>query len=257
MSSVVFRAFAGLSAIVALSACGGGGGGISGAPASLPTASASAAPTPTPTPPVPGTQTIDTSQGSVSGETGMFDPTEGDTASGGQGSPIDNIDCEPTMSNNYHVHIYLGVFVNGTQMALPTGIGMQDPGPAVQGFVDTASCFYFIHTHDSSGIVHVEDPNPDNAPITSSIYTLQNVLDVWGITADANHFGPFTGPVEVFTSGPVSRGGTSTTLVPSTTLTYYGANPNTVPLYSHEVVFVEVGPTFPSSLPSVNFYLQY
>ena len=161
------------------------------------------------------------------------------------------------MSNNYHIHVYLGVFVNGTEQALPIAIGMDSPGAAVSGFINTANCFYFIHTHDSSGIVHVEDPNPDNDPVTATMFTLQNVLDVWGITADANHFGPFTGPVEVFTSGQIYRGDQNNGTVPASTLTYYGSNPGTVPLYSHEVIFVEVGPTYPSSLPSVSFYTEY
>jgi hypothetical protein len=136
-------------------------------------------------------------------------------------------------------------------------IGMDQPGAAVNGFVNSANCFYYTHTHDSSGIVHVEDPNPTNASIKTSLFTLQNILDVWGITADANHFGPFTGPVEVFTSGQLYRGDQNNGAVPASTLSYYGSNPNAVPLYSHEIIYVEVGPTFPSSLPGVAFYTEY
>lgn len=187
----------------------------------------------------------------------MFSPSEGDTATGGQGSPVDGITCDPTMSNNYHIHVFLGVYYNGQLMALPTAVGMQNFGPASSGFVDTASCFYHIHTHDSSGIVHVEDPNPNNIPVTGTMYTLQNVFDVWGITTDANHFGPFTGPVEVFTSGQVSRGDENNGVIPATDLTYWGQNANTVPLYSHEVIYVEIGPTYPTTLPNVSFYLEY
>jgi hypothetical protein len=161
------------------------------------------------------------------------------------------------MSNNYHIHIYLGVYVNGTQMALPIALGMDNPGAASDGFINSASCFYYIHTHDSSGIVHVEDPNPNDIPVTGTMFTLQNVLDVWGITAGPNNFGPFTGPVRVFTSGQVYRGNTSNHTTSATDLTYYGNNPSSIPLYSHEVIFVEVGPTYPTTLPNVDFYLQY
>jgi len=213
--------------------------------------------TATPTAPSASSQTITTAQGAVDGQPNMFTPTEGDTATGGQGSPVDGITCDPTMSNNYHVHIFLGVYYNGQLMALPTAIGMENPGAASAGFVDSATCFYHIHTHDSSGIVHVEDPNPNNIPITGTMYTLQNVLDVWGITTDANHFGPFTGPVEVFTSGQVYRGDQNNQVTPATDLTYWGQNAATVPLYSHEVIYVEVGPTYPTTLPNVSFYLEY
>jgi len=246
-----------LAALATLSSCGGGGSSgpvpsSSGEPGSSPTAAV----TPTPSPPPVSSQTIETNAGTVAGTTGMFSPTEGDTPSGGSGAPVDGIDCEPTMSNNYHIHIFLGVFYNGAQMALPIGVGMENPGTPVSGFLNTATCFYFLHTHDSSGIVHVEDPNPTNAPITASLFTLQNVLDVWGITADANHFGPFNGPVEVFTSGQVYRGDQNNGTVPASTLTYWGSNPNTIPLYSHELIYVFVG-TPPASVPSVNFYTEY
>lgn len=244
-----------LSAILigGLVACGGGGGGGTTSP--LPTAAATA--TATPPPPGASTATIVTHAGSVTGQTGMFTPTQGDTSSGGQGSPVDGITCDPTMSNNYHVHVFLGIYDNGTQVALPTAIGMENPGAAVSGFVDTASCFYHIHTHDSSGIVHVEDPDPTGAPVTASLYTLKNVLDIWGITADANHFGPFTGPVRVFTSGQVYRGDANNGTVAATNYTFYGTNPTSVPLYSHEVIWVEIGPNYPASLPNVQFYLEY
>ncbi|HTV93877.1 MAG TPA: hypothetical protein VMG98_14290 [Verrucomicrobiae bacterium] len=258
---IVCSALGAAVVLAALVACGGGGGGASPVPGSgttpLPPSSQPTAASATPTPPVASGQTTQTSQGSVSGEPNMFTPNEGDTASGGQGSPVDGITCDPTMSNNYHIHVFLGVYVNGTQMALPIAIGMQNPGAASDGFIDTASCFYHIHTHDSSGLVHVEDPNPNNIPITGTMYTLQNVLDVWGITASANNFGQFSGPVEVFTSGQVFRGDDANSgVVPATDLTYWGSNPNTVPLYSHEYIVVEVGPTYPTSLPGVFFYIE-
>lgn len=241
-----------------IAGCGGGGGGtVSGPGAPVPVPSASApVPSPTPTPPVAGSATIDTAQGAVIGQTGGFTPAEGDTSSGGQGQNVDGTTCDTTMSNAYHIHFYLGVFVNGTQMALPAGVGMFNPQPPDStGFVNLATCFYHLHTHDESGIVHIEDPDTQGLPITQSMYTLQTFLDIWGITTDANHFGPFQGPVEVFTSGQVDRSNSNGGTVSASDLTYYGSDPASVPLYSHEVVYVEVGPSYPASLPSVHFYM--
>lgn len=161
------------------------------------------------------------------------------------------------MSNNYHIHPFLGVYNNGTYVAQPYAIGMVNWQPPINGFVNIATCFYFLHTHDSSGIIHVEDPNLNNIPITQSIYTLKNVLDVWGITADATHFGPFQGPVRVYTSGQVYRGDMNNGVVNASTYTFYGNDPTTVPLYSHEVIFVEVGPNYPAALPNVSFYTEF
>jgi hypothetical protein len=283
----IFRSALGAVIVAAaVAACGGGGGGSSSPiptsppgttgttpPASTPTpvgatpsptpvgatpTPVGATPSPSPTAPGASSQTITTSAGAVDGTPNMWTPNEGDTSSGGQGpvgNTIDNtISCEPTMSNNYHIHIFLGVYVNGQLAALPIAIGMDNPGAESSGFINSATCFYYIHTHDSSGIVHVEDPNPNNLAVSASMYTLQNVLDVWGITASPTNFGQFTGPIRVFTSGQTYMG--ETTTIPATSLTYWGNNPATVPLYSHEVIYVEVGPTWPTTLPNVFFYLE-
>ncbi len=243
--------------LIALAACGGGagsGGGIM--PSPPPTTSAP--PTPTPGPPGSSTQTIATRPGGTVGLVGQFQPLEGDTATGGQGQPVDGTTCDPTMSGVYHVHAYVGLWVNGTQIAIPAGAGMVNPGPPdPTGFVNTASCFYHLHTHDSSGIVHIEDPDPRGVPITQSLYPLKNLFDEWGITVGPNQFGTFTGPVRVFTSGQIYRGGGSSVNVPATDLTFYGNDPTSVPLYSHEVIDIEVGPIFPSKLPNVTFYMEY
>jgi hypothetical protein len=203
---------------------------------------------------------IDTDPGKEAGATGQWNPSIGNMSSGGQGSPVDGITCDPTMSNNYHIHVWLGLWVNGQEVALPMGVGMKNPGAAVNGFINTATCFYHIHTHDQSGIVHVEDPNPNNVPITQSLYTLKSFFDIWGITVGPNQFGPYTGPVRVFTSGQVYRGDDASQnfVTSASNLTYWGSDPSTVPMYSHEVIDVEVGPTFPTTpLPNVLFYLEF
>lgn len=220
-------------------------------------------------PPGASSQTIRTYGGSTSGTINKFTPNVGDTSSGGQGQSVDGITCDPTMSNNYHVHFYLGVFVNGSQVALPGGVGMENPGAfgsgppgyAYPGFINSATCFYGIHVHDRSGIVHVESTDPTGTKITGSIYTLQDLFDIWGITVNSLQFGNFTStsPLEVFTSGQVFRGYCSseaTCTIPATDLTYYGDDPSTIPIYSHEVVFVEVGPPYPKTLPNVDFYME-
>lgn len=255
--------------VVLLVACGGGGGSGSGTLPVGPTSTV--APTQaaaTPTPPGASTQTNVTTEGATFGTPDEFTPNVGDTSSGGQGQTVDGISCDPTMSNNYHVHVYLGLFVNGSQVALPAGVGMNNPGafgsgdPSYPGFINSASCFYHIHIHDQSGIVHIEDPDPNAVPITGSLYTLQNLFDIWGITVNSGQFGPFSGggtPLRVFTTGQVFRGdcdSTATCTVPATDLTYYGDNPSSIPMYSHEVIFVEVGPTWPTTLPNIQFYTE-
>ncbi len=77
---------------------------------------------------------------------------------GGQGADVDNIPCQTTMPGNYHVHAFLGLFVNGQEIAVPTDVGMVNPnGPSppttagtdgYSGITVYADCYYFLHTHD-------------------------------------------------------------------------------------------------------------
>lgn len=213
----------------------------------------SATPTPKPSPP-----TIYTGPGKIRGLDDQFTPIDGDTPTGGSGQPVDGITCQKTMSNNYHVHVYVAVYVNGVHYALPDTIGMKHPQiEPPDGFTKYAYCFYDLHTHDASGYVHVESVDPNHVPITGSIYTLQNLFDVWGITVNANQVGQFTGPVQVVTSGQVYRGGPHNAVVYRSMYTPWVGDPNTIPLYSHEVIFLEVGPNYPPILPNVIFYSEF
>lgn len=237
-------------------ACGGGSTLSGSPPQSTPQTSPSPAPSASPTITL-SSQLLHANQGGVVGQPDMFNPTSGDTTSGGNGSPVDGITCDPSMSNNYHVHVFVGIIVNGTQYALPIALGMVNPGAPVSGFINSAKCFYHLHTHDSSGIVHVEDPDPSGTPKTGTLFTLKNVLDVWGITADRSHVGQFSGPVVVMTSGQTYRGDQNNGVVPSSTYSFYGGDPNGIPLYSHEVIWLMVGPTYPTSIDGVSFYTEF
>lgn len=237
------------AALIALAACGGGGS----TGATLPGVNPSPAPSATPTPPVPSGTTNVTTAGAVIGTPDQFTPKNQDTPTGGNGQAVDGLPCVSNMPTNYHVHPLLALYVNGTQIALPRGLGMQNPGaPDASGFINTATCFYYLHTHDSSGILHIEDPS--TTPISQSLYTLKTFLDIWGITAGPNNFGPFNGPVRVFTSGSTMQAALT---VNASQLSFYGTDPNQVPLYSHEYIVVEVGPTYPATLPNVQFYEEH
>jgi len=218
-------------------------------------------PTPMPSPsPIGSPATLHANEGGLLGAPDMFSPPSGDTGSGGSGAPVDGITCDPTMSDNYHIHIWLGLYVNAVQYALPIAVGMVDPGPAGPPgqFILTAHCFYHIHTHDRSGIVHVEDPDPSKTPRTGTLYTLKHLFDIWGITVNATQVSDkFVGPVRVFTSGQVYRGDQNGGVVPASTLTQWTGDPNTIPLYSHEVIILEVGPAYPAQLPNIAFYTEF
>ena len=216
-----------------LSACGGGGGGSASA---MPPGSGGA-------PPPSGTFTA--SSGAVAGQDDTFSPVDGDTSSGGNGQTVDGIPCNASMAENaYHIHVFVGLIVNGREVALPDGVGMKNPGADSGGVVSTASCFYYLHTHDAAGIVHIEDPS--SASRKTALHTLGELFAIWGR--------PLSSWTTIYTSGQIYRGEGSQ-LVSNAAYTPYGGNASSMLLYAHEVIWLESGsPAIPpSQLPSVQF----
>lgn len=64
-----------------------------------------------------------------------------------------------------HIHQHLDVFDNGKRVTVPAGIGIGDT------FISP------LHTHDTSGVVHVESP-------TIRPFTLGEFFAVWGVPLD-------------------------------------------------------------------------
>ncbi len=192
----------------------------------------------------------------------MFTPAVGDTPSGGHGpvgTQIDNAQCQVSMSDNYHIHVFIGIYVNGTEYALPRGIGVADPvNPNDTAINYATNCFYFTHTHDSTGVLHVEDFNGGvlDTPPMNSLYISKTIFDVWGITVTGSNFGQFGGPLTVYTSGQQYRGDQSGSTISTRTLTPWLGDPNQIPLYSHEVIWFFIG-TPPPTLPNIHFYEEY
>jgi hypothetical protein len=99
----------------------------------------------------------------------------GNTPSGGQGQPTSGLSCIAGMAPN-HVHAHLSLFVNGEQIGIPAGIGITNPVVA-NGYInfDRTKCFYEMHTHDGSGIIHLHANAGHTGPLT-----LGQLFDLWG-----------------------------------------------------------------------------
>lgn len=174
------------------------------------------------------------------------------------GNTVDGfIQCLPEMSNNFHHHTHLSIFVGTAQMILPMAIGMYQPDPTnTAGFppgtyVNGATCFDELHVHDQSGIIHQEFVT---APST---ITLGNFLDVWGVTLNAVSFGPFNGTtyngnVVVYTT----QYGDGINNPPTSQPVLFTGDPNTIPLQQHEEISVFVNPVYGSggnTIPNYEF----
>jgi hypothetical protein len=88
------------------------------------------------------------------------------------GNPVDNITCVPSEGQVQHFHDQLYIFVNGQQVTVPQYVGI----------VPSQGCLYSLHTHDTSGIIHIESDSPNQT------YYLGNFFDIWGQSLTASNF---------------------------------------------------------------------
>ncbi len=78
-------------------------------------------------------------------------------------TPVNSIKCEAVERTNVHYHAHLDMYYNGAPFNLPANIGIK------------LDCLYWLHTHDVSGIVHIEAP----ADQKDRVFTLGDLFDVW------------------------------------------------------------------------------
>jgi hypothetical protein len=93
---------------------------------------------------------------------------------------------------NYHVHAHLDVFVDGKPEAVPALLGID-----VQAAVISP-----LHTHDASGIIHIEAAAP-------ATFTLGQLFMEWGVRLDDRCTGGYCAPGEptkVYVDGAPHQG---------------------------------------------------
>jgi hypothetical protein len=134
--------------------------------------------------------------------------------------PINNIPCDAAQ-NAYHIHIHLTIYINGKLMTIPKNIGIASDG----------SCFYWMHTHTSDGIIHIE------APQKQSNLALDDFLTIWHVGFEKLNFPlELTQPTgwRIFVNGQPFQGNVSAPLYTE------------VPLSSHDIVTLEYGTPDPN-----------
>jgi hypothetical protein len=135
-------------------------------------------------------------QGSQLGKS-MF--TDGDTARGGQGAVVDGIEGSSHEMLKSHIHVHLSIYYKGQQIAVPRGIGILPPLKINHGFVEGGKGYYWLHTHDASGIIHVESPD-------DRVYTLGNLFDVWGQPLTESNVAGLRGVTRIYLNGQMQFG---------------------------------------------------
>jgi hypothetical protein len=129
-------------------------------------------------------------------------------------APIDGMECG-AMMNGYHVHAHLSLYDAGNQVFLYGGIGWSQQG----------KCWYWLHTHDGSGVIHVEGPDGSFNP------TLGKFFDIWRQPLSRRQFLAY-------------KVGAGQTMRIYVNLKPVGGSPRAIPLRRHATITLEIGPPF-------------
>ena len=121
----------------------------------------------------------------------------------------------------YHIHAHLAIFINGKQYTVPYGVGIEQPwtteADGTSEFVDSGAAFYYLHTHDDTGVIHIESP-------TSKTFNLGQFFAEWNQPLSTTQIGSYTGSVITYVNG-----------------SKYTGDPSNITLSEHEVIQLDLG----------------
>jgi hypothetical protein len=123
---------------------------------------------------------------------------------------ISGIKCETEMVK-VHNHVHLTMLNDGKNVELPAGIGIKTD----------AGCLYWLHTHETDGIIHVESPGRAD-------FTLGDFFNVWGQTLSQSEAGPL-------------KAGEGQSLRFYVNGQTFSGDPKSIPLNQHDVLTIESG----------------
>ncbi|HET8844068.1 MAG TPA: hypothetical protein VFN35_21560 [Ktedonobacteraceae bacterium] len=135
--------------------------------------------------------------------------------------PISNIYCDPGEGQVLHIHAHITIWIDGKPSPIPQGVGI--PLNAQTG---QSSCFYWLHTHDESGVIHIESP-------ATQPFHLGQFLDEWNQGFNTLGFPSellLNSGWQVWVNGKVFNGGLdNVTLTSHTLITLSYNSPNVKP----------------------------
>jgi hypothetical protein len=157
-----------------------------------------------------------------------LEPTTGARKPAVPGAPlprVNGISCDALESTVFHIHVHLGIFVDGAEVVVPYGIGIGEPWQVTSTrlgpFVADGSCFYWMHTHTQDGVVHVESPIRRD-------FTLGDFFAIWQAPLSATQVGSARGEVITYVNGQ-----------------RISTNPADITLASHQLIQLNIGRDVP------------
>ncbi len=134
-------------------------------------------------------------------------------------APAANVPCGPSEVLTRHEHAHLTILVRGQIKTVPAFIGI------------TATQICWLHTHDTSGIIHVEAGD-------SRTFTLGDFFAVWHQPLGA-------------TVIDGDRAGSGESIQATVNQQPYTGAPETMVLKEHEDIVLQLGPPFLQIVPYV------
>jgi len=188
-----------LTALLILSACGGGGNSSTTAVATNPQ-------TPLP-PPGPTDVVLAPTYTTIASAVTFSRPNWPEWGQTGT-TAVDGVGCYVS-GGNYHVHALLSIYQDGVRLALPGSIGRN------------AACDYELHTHEGSGVIHVETDFP-------TTFTLGQFFALWGQNLSATSIAGLPGTPTYY-------------VIENEKITRITTNPADITLTSHKEIVVITG----------------
>jgi hypothetical protein len=219
-----------VSSLLLLSACGGGNGDPEpvatspdpvqpGSPAqptqpSQPTEPSQPALPTTPNQPAPAPEPVlaDTYTGLVDG-TITSQPAWGAWVAPPNRATVNGVSC--LVNENFHQHSLVSIYKDGVRLGLPDNIGR-------------SGCAWELHTHDVTGVVHIETDVPKK-------FTLGQFFSLWNQPLGANGTAGLGSPVRFY-------------LIENERLTRYAGDPAALELVAHREIVIIAGAA-PAVLP--------
>ena len=128
----------------------------------------------------------------------------------GNGKPVDGVNC--LLNGNWHKHALISIYNNGKRLGFPDGIGRVHAG-----------CYhaYEMHTHDVTGIVHMESDAPRQ-------FKLGQWFSLWKQPLSRTGVAGLAGPVRFY-------------IIDNATITRYDGDPYQIQLLPHREVLIVTG----------------
>jgi hypothetical protein len=131
---------------------------------------------------------------------------------------IDGVGCASSVQ--YHIHALLSIYQDSTRLALPTSIGRN------------SHCDYEMHTHDGSGVMHIETN-------VAKTFTLGQFFALWGQPLSATSVAGLPGKPTFY-------------VIDNEKVTRFTADPSTIALNAHREIVIVTG-TPPTQVPRYNW----